>query len=135
MARYFSLKELTRSATASSLGIDNTPDDISVENLTLLADNVLDPIRELWGAPLIVNSGYRSAELNKAIKGASKSQHMSGQAADITTGRIGDNKILFGMIQKSGIPFNQLIDENNYSWIHVSYSERNRREVLHLKQK
>lgn len=131
--KYFTISELCKSSTAQSRGIDNTPQEDIVKKLTELIENVLDPVRELWGGPLIVNSGYRCPALNSSIKGAKKtSQHLLGEAADITTGKIGANKILFDMIRTSDIPFDQLIDESNYSWIHISYGERNRRQVLHL---
>lgn len=125
--KYFTIDELTRSATARELGISNEPTPEVRENLIALVDNVLDPLREAFGKPIIVNSGYRCAELNKAVDGAPTSQHMRGEAADITTGTREGNKWLFDYIRKK-LPFDQLINENNYSWIHVSYCENNRRE-------
>jgi hypothetical protein len=93
----------------------------------------LDPVRELWGAPLRVNSGYRSPALNAAVGGAPSSQHMAGEAADITTGSREGNERLFGLIVSSGLKFDQLIDERGWSWLHVSYREgANRRRILHL---
>lgn len=130
--KYFTINELCASATAKARGIDNTaPEDIA-RNLQALTDNLLDPVRELYGGPIIVNSGYRCPALNKAIGGAAASQHLKGEAADITTGKTGANKVLFDMIRTSDLPFDQLIDESNYSWIHISYSPHNRRQVLHL---
>lgn len=125
--KYFTIDELTRSATARELGISNEPTPEVRENLIALVDNVLDPLREAFGKPIIVNSGYRCAELNKAVNGALTSQHMRGEAADITTGTREGNKWLFDYIRKK-LPFDQLINEKNYSWIHVSYCENNRRE-------
>lgn len=130
--RYFTVSELSRSATAKQKGISNVPNQEQSDNLVKLTDNVLDPIRELWGKPITVNSGFRSLELNKAVGGASSSQHLKGQAADITTSTKSGNKELFFKIKDSGIPFDQLIDEADYSWIHVSYSENPRGQVLHL---
>lgn len=96
-------------------------------------DYCLDPIRELWGKPIGVNSGYRSPELNRAVGGKTTSQHQRGEAADITTGSVEGNRKLFELIQASGIEFDQLIDENGYKWLHVSYVSRgNRKQVLHL---
>lgn len=129
--KYFTLSELCRSDTALARGIGNIPDPGTEANLRLLVDNVLDPVRELYGGPIRVNSGYRCPDLNKAVGGAAKSQHLSGQAADITTGKIGANKVLFDLIRTSDIPFDQLIDESNYSWIHISYSPNPRKQVLH----
>lgn len=130
--KYFTIKELCKSSTAIQKGIDNTPNSEIVSNLEQLVDKVLDPLREEFGEPIIVNSGYRSPALNKAVKGAANSQHVSGQAADITAGSKFGNKRLFILAQKLDLPFDQLIDEKNYSWIHISHSPRNRKQVLHL---
>jgi hypothetical protein len=90
-------------------------------------------MRELWGAPIIVNSGYRSAELNEAVGGAPRSAHLSGEAADITVGLPTENRRLFEMIAGSGLVFDQLIDERGYGWLHLSYRKTgNRRQILHL---
>ena len=80
---FFSLEELTYSATAQARHIENVPSAEAKRNLELLVKCVLDPIREAWGAPIIVNSGYRCEELNKAVGGAKYSYHMQGMAADI----------------------------------------------------
>lgn len=130
--QYFTINELTASNTAQARGIDNTPNAKTQASLTQLIENVLDPVRRIWGRPITVNSGYRCPALNAAVKGASNSQHLKGEAADITTGSSDGNRKLFEKISASGIPFDQLIDESGYSWIHISYSDRNRRQVLHL---
>lgn len=133
MAKYFTLEELTRSATADRRGIANTPPPQAAASLRTLVEKLLDPVREIWGAPITVNSGYRSPELNKAVGGAAGSQHMRGEAADITTGSREGNRRLFSMIAESGYEFDQLIDERGYSWLHVSYrAGNNRRKTLHL---
>jgi hypothetical protein len=98
MAKYFSLNELVSSETAAARGIDNTPPPYAAARLGVLAERLLDPVRELWGAPLRVDSGYRCPELNRAVGGAAGSQHLSGEAADITTGSREGNRRLFGMI-------------------------------------
>lgn len=133
--KYFSIAELTKSATASRKGIDNRPDDKVRKNLTLLVEKILDPLREAWGGPIIVTSGYRCGKLNRAVGGATKSQHMLGQAADIRTvsDKPSDNKKLFDLIRELKLPYDQLIDEYNYNWVHVSYSSKNRRQILHIK--
>lgn len=97
-----------------------------------LIDAVLDPVRRIWGRPITVNSGFRCPALNAAVRGVANSQHLTGEAADITTGSREGNRELFEKISQSGVPFDQLIDESGYSWIHISYSGRNRRQVLHL---
>lgn len=129
---YFTIKELCKSSTAQQRGIDNTPNSEIVNNLEQLVDNVLDPLREKYGKPITVNSGYRSLELNRAIGGAKNSQHTLGQAADISGGSIIENKKLFDLAQQLNLPFDQLIDEKDFSWVHISYSPRNRKQVLHL---
>jgi hypothetical protein len=131
---YFTINELTYSATAKANNLYNEPTEEEKKNLYALVDNLLDPIRERWEKPIKVNSGYRSIELNTWMKGAKNSQHMKGEAADITTGNKTDNKSLFDLICKSGLAFDQLIDEKDYTWLHISYSQKkNRKQILHLK--
>ena len=104
-----------------------------MENLKLLVDKVLDPLRDAYGKPIIVTSGYRSPALNAAVKGSKTSQHMKGQAADITGGGKQENKKLFDLAQKLNLPYCQLIDEKNFSWVHISYDKNNvKRQILHL---
>lgn len=132
MSKYFTMQELYRSKTADARHIDNTPGGEVMGNLDDLVTIVLDPVRELWGRPITVNSGYRCPALNRAVGGEPASQHLTGEAVDITTGTREGNKRLFELIAVSDIPFDQLIDESRYSWIHISYSPRNRRQILHL---
>ena len=130
--KYFNIKELTESATVTAKKLDNTPTEQAEKNLITLVEKVLDPLRELYGKPIIVNSGYRSPEVNKAVKGAKTSQHVLGEAADITAGSKEENKKLFELI-RDNFEFDQLINENDYSWIHVSYREgRLRKQILKL---
>ena len=131
---HFSIKELEKSETASRLGINNTaPPEVraSLENLVIC---LLDPLREAYGGPIYVNSGYRCPKLNAAVNGSPTSQHVKGEAADIDT-RKGktENARLFKLIRER-FDFDQLIDEKNYSWIHVSFKSKNknRRQILHL---
>lgn len=127
--KYFTLEELCTTKT----GITNIPSWQAVENLKALVNNVLDPIREDWGKPLIVTSGYRSPEVNKSIGGAKDSHHMMGYCADITTGSPTGNKKLFDLIIKSNFKWRQLIDEQKYSWIHIEYNEQdNKCQILHI---
>lgn len=129
---YFTLKELTRSATAEAKGIDNTPTPEVEKNLTLLVENVLDPLRKLSGKPITVNSGYRCPELNKAVGGSKTSDHVKGFAADITGGSKEENERLFYLI-KYNFNFKQLIDEKDFSWVHVSYDPSNlKNQILKL---
>lgn len=130
--KHFTIKELSHSDTALIRGIDNYPTAEAVSNLTKLVDNVLDPLREKYGKPIYVSSGYRSPALNRSVNGATSSQHRLGEAADITAGCKEENKKLFEIIKKE-LPYDQLIDEKNFSWVHVSYREgRNRKQALKL---
>lgn len=130
--KYFTIKELCQSSTATQKGIDNTPNSEIVNNLTQLVDNILDPLRKEYGKPIKVNSGYRCDALNKAVGGSKTSYHRFGLAADITTGSKSENKKLFTLAQKLNLPFDQLIDEKGYSWIHISFSTKPRKQILHL---
>lgn len=130
--KYFTIKELSNSATAVQKKIDNTPNSEVVNNLEKLVEYILDPLREKYGKPIHVNGAYRCPALNKAVGGSKTSQHMLGLAADITAGSVAKNKILFNLIQELNLPFDQLIDEKNFRWIHVSYSDKHRKQILHL---
>lgn len=136
--KYFTLDELIRSATATALGIDNTPPPDAVRRLTFLTDRLLDPMRQAWGAPIRVNSGYRCSVLNRAVGGSPASQHLRGEAADITTGTRVGNRRLFEMIRSGSFDYDQIIWERGSGegpdWIHISYTaERaNRHQSLVL---
>lgn len=131
--KYFTVAEFVRSETADRLAIDNRLPKELLPNVQALINNVLDPLREAYGKPITINSGYRSPALNKAVKGSATSDHMKGCAADISGGSPKENKRLFYLIQELGLPFKQLIDEKNFAWVHVSYQEgANRRQILAL---
>ena len=129
LTKNFTLEELYASNTANSRHIDNSPPDNVIYNLKLLATNILQPLRDSVGV-VTVNCGYRCPILNKLVGGVSDSQHVIGQAADIKTY---DMKSAFRYIEKN-LPFDQLIweygDDEKPSWIHVSYSDRHRKQVL-----
>lgn len=127
--KYFTIRELCKSATAVRKGINNNPTKIIENSLIALINNVLDPLREKWGAPIRVSSGYRCPGLNRAVGGASGSQHTKGEAADITSlsDSRDDNMKLLKLLLNSGIEFDQVIAENVDSqgrpdWIHVSFT-------------
>ena len=126
---------MTKSSTAIRNKIDNTPSKEEEKNIIDLVENILDPLRKEYGKPIIINSGFRNKQLNKLIGGSKTSQHLTGQAADIQTivDTKEENKKLFDLIQKLNLPFDQLIDEYDFNWVHVSYSPRNRRQILHKK--
>lgn len=133
--KYFSYEELTKSIIAKNKGIDNTPNTEIKKNLKALVDNILDPLREAYGKPITVTSGYRCPKLNTAVKGAKNSQHVKGQAADINGVKDlrSENKKLFNLVLKLKLPFDQLIDEYDYNWVHISFSDKPRKQVLHIK--
>ena len=122
---YFTISELTASATALREGIDNRPNKCAFHLLHVLVDQLLDPIREAWGEPIVVSSGYRCKELNALVGGAKNSHHLLGCAADLIAGNRADHRRLFNLIrqmQREGkIRFTQLILEDDGRWIHVSY--------------
>ena len=132
LSRNFTLNELTRSGTAQRRGIDNEPTDAHLDNLQRIVDEILQPMREDLG-PIRVTSGYRSPKLNRAIGGSSRSQHCKGEAVDIQFWEGGDmdNEVIYDYILDNEIEFDQMINEFDFSWIHISLKEkRNRKEVL-----
>ena len=118
---FFTLQELCYSTTAQANGINNTPNATQRNALTALVDTVLDPLRRAWGKPILVNSGYRCPALNKAVGGVASSQHLRGEAADITTGSPETNKQLYDLAIALRLPFDQLIGERGYTWLHISH--------------
>lgn len=133
--KFFTLNELIKSDAAKRSKINNTPNKQEENNLIALVENILDPLREAYGKPIIVTSGFRCERLNKLVNGSKTSQHRTGQAADIRTveDTVEENKKLFDLAQELNLPFDQLIDEYNFDWIHVSHSPRNRKQILHIK--
>lgn len=135
--KYFTIAEMIASTTASAKGISNVPLPEHKANLTTLINKVLDPLREAYGKPIIVTSGYRSPLLNKAVGGVATSQHCKGQAADIVPRNKKDMKRLWDLALQ--LPdFDQLINEKPDkkgvpSWLHISYNENNRKQILTLK--
>jgi len=139
LSEHLNLSEVTKSDTAKRLGIDNNPTPEHLVNLKLLAENVFEPIREYFGKPIYISSGYRSKKLNSKTPGASKkSQHSLGEALDLDqddkeTGIT--NTMVFNYI-KDNIEFDQLIWEfgtdKNPDWVHVSYSctGKQRKQIL-----
>ena len=136
ISEHLTIKEATKSATATRLGIDNSPTIAHLEALKTTAEMIFEPVRKHFNVPIAVTSGYRSKALNDAIKGSSRSQHCHGQALDIDADVFGGltNKEIFEFI-KNKLDFDQLIwefgDDNNPAWVHVSYTPGvNRGEVL-----
>lgn len=139
LSKNLDLIEVTRSTEAKRRGINNSPTAEHLANLKLLAEKVFQPIREHFGVPIHISSGYRSRILNNAIGGAAKSQHCTGQAIDIDVdGSTITNKQIFDFI-KNNLEFDQLLwefgNDENCDWVHVSYSkDGNRKQILRAKK-
>jgi len=127
----FSLEELTHSETAERLGLDNTPSENVKANLTRLA-RLLEDIRRVLGRPIMVNSAYRSQEVNKAIGSKPTSQHCIGCAADIRVPGLTPDNIVKEIL-KTNLEYDQLIREFD-SWVHISipnkFADKPRKQVL-----
>ena len=136
LSKNLALAEVTRSETAKRKGISNMPTPEHIENFKKLAENVFQPIREHFGCPIHISSGYRSAALNKAVGGSASSQHCTGEAIDIDMdGTSITNKQVFDFV-KEHVNFDQMIWEfgtdANPDWVHVSYEStgKQRKQVL-----
>lgn len=136
LSKNLKLAEVTKSATAIKHGISNRPSGEHLSNLIQIANKVFQPLRDHYGKPIAVTSGYRSEALNDLIGGSSSSQHCKGEALDLDADVFGglENWEIFEFI-KNNLEFDQLIwefgDDENPDWVHVSYkSENNRGEVL-----
>lgn len=131
------LSEVTKSRTAKRLGISNEPTKEHLVNLQILAEKIFQPIRDYYGCPIYISSGYRSEALNKAIGGSKSSQHCKGQAIDIDRDghSLPSNAEIFEYI-KNNLEFDQLIWEfgsnTNPDWVHVSYNTNGsqRKQIL-----
>lgn len=124
LSKNFSLDELT----VTSTGLANVPNAAEMASLKALALHVLQPLRSALGRPVLVNSGFRSEAVNRAVGGTASSQHRLGQAADIRVAGM-SSADLAREIVRLGLPFDQLIEEFG-RWVHVSYGPRHRRQVL-----
>ena len=141
LSNNFTLNELTKSQTATRKGIHNEPSTEHIENLIHLAKTILQPVREHFGKPVMISSGYRSPELCEAIGSSAKSQHAKGEAADFEIPGV-DNKELAAWITKN-CDFDQLILEfydgvdPNSGWVHCSSKKESgtgRKQILQAKK-
>ena len=125
LSKHFSLSELTKSDTAIRKGIDNTPNDQEVENLILLCNEILEPVREHYGIPFAPNSGFRCLDLNRAIGSSDKSQHVYGKAVDFEIPGLDNKEVALWVMENCD--FDQLIlefykeGEPSSGWVHCSY--------------
>lgn len=131
--KYFTYEEMLYSETALKNNIRNKTDQTIESNIRRLVETLLDPIREKWGKPIQITSGYRCPLLNSKLGGSKTSKHKEGLAADLDAGTNDDNRKLAQMIASMGIVFDQLIDEKGYQWVHVGLAtpgQKNRQEIL-----
>ena len=132
LSKNFVLSEITRSNTSKRLGIGNGPNKEHLQNIQRLVSKLIQPMRDALG-PIRISSGYRSPNLNRAIGGSTKSQHCKGEALDLqfwNDSKI-SNKELYDWVLESGIEFDQMINEFDFAWIHISLKKTdNRNQVL-----
>ena len=133
VSKHITLDEATNSNTAIRNGINNSPDSVTFERMKLVANKCFEPLREWYGKPIRINSFYRSQLLNVKVGGSATSQHVKGEAIDISAGNKVENKKLFDWIC-ANLDFDQVINEYDFQWIHVSYkSKGNRKQILVVK--
>ena len=132
LSKNFVLSEITRSNTARRLNISNAPDKEHLRSMQILITDLIQPMRDALG-PIRISSGYRSPALNRAIGGSTKSQHCKGQALDLQFWRDGKmcNQEIYNWVIKQGIEFDQMINEFDFAWIHISLKDKeNRKQIL-----
>ena len=133
LSAHVTLAEFENSPTATTHGINNKMNESQIASAKLLCENVFEPLRIYLNTPIKISSGFRCVQLNKMIKGSSTSQHTKGEAMDLQIGAKGFNFI------KDKLEFDQLIwefgNDENPSWVHVSFSSKNRKQILKATKK
>jgi len=133
ISKNITFNEATKSNTAIRNGIKNEPNAQELSNMKLVAEKCFEPLREWYGKPIRVNSFFRCEKLNTLVKGSKTSQHVEGKAIDMDAGSKEENKKLFEWC-KANLVFDQLINEYDYSWVHISYNaSKNRNQILIVK--
>jgi uncharacterized protein YcbK (DUF882 family) len=131
ISKHISLAEATESATALRLGIKNVPNEVELDTMKYVAENLFEPIREWYDKPIKVNSFFRCLALNKAVNGSKTSGHVLGNSIDISGGNKVENKKIFEFIKTSNLDFDQIINEYNFTWVHISLKKSgNRKQIL-----
>ena len=134
ISKHITLQEATESATALRMGIKNVPNELELDAMKYVAENLFEPIREWYDKPIKINSFFRCVALNKAVKGSLTSGHVLGNSIDISGGNKIENKKLFDFIKTSGLEYDQLINEYDYTWLHISLKKTvNRKQILVIK--
>lgn len=133
LSKHFELYEFIRSRKANELGISNFPPEEAQQALRNLCENLLQPLREVWGKPITINSGYRCERLNKAVGGSRTSQHMIGEAADCAVN--GKAEDLLHLLLRLKLDFDQAILYESQNFLHLSLRNNgsNRKQVLRNK--
>jgi len=137
ISKHISYSEGTYSDTAKAKGIDNTPNEVQLAAMKLVAEKCFEPLREWYGKPIRINSFYRSPALNKAVKGSKTSDHVKGMAIDLDAGSNSENLKLFNWL-KDNVEYKQLIheygDKSGPEWVHISYDPKDlRTQLLYIK--
>ena len=131
ISKHITLQEATESATALRMGINNVPNEVELEAMKYVSENLFEPIREWYNKPIKINSFYRCLALNKAVNGSKTSGHVLGNSIDISGGNKVENKKIFDFIKLSGLNYDQVINEYDYTWIHISLKkDKNRKQIL-----
>lgn len=134
ISKHITFEEATNSDTAVRNGINNTPDTATIERMKLVAEKCFEPLREWYGKPIRINSFYRSQQLNVKVGGSATSQHCKGEAIDISAGSKVENKKLFDWICANLPEWDQVINEYDFTWVHISYKKSgNRKQILTIK--
>jgi hypothetical protein len=133
ISKHITFNEATKSPTAIRNGIKNEPNAQELSNMKLVAEKCFEPLREWYGKPIKINSFFRCDKLNTLVKGSKTSQHVEGKAIDMDAGSKQENKKIFEWC-KANLVFDQIINEYDYSWVHISYNaSKNRNQILIVK--
>jgi len=132
ISKHISFDEATVSNTATRFRIENNPSDIQLACMKLVAEKCFEPLRTWYNKPIKVNSFFRCESLNAKVGGSKTSQHVKGEAIDLSGGNKEENKKLFDWC-KENLEFDQLINEYDFTWVHISYTIKNRKQILAIK--
>lgn len=132
ISKHITYEEATVSNTATRFGIKNKPNETQLACMKLVAEKCFEPLREWYGKPIKVNSFFRNSLLNSKVNGSKTSQHVKGEAIDLSGGSKEENKKLFEWC-KENLEFDQLINEYDFTWVHISYTVKNRKQILVIK--